>query len=124
MADQKITSVQDYIESHSQETKQALMELRKCILEVAPNAIEMFNHNIPAYALISGGKREQQTMMAGYEKHVGLYPHPTTMEKFATELVGYKKGKGSVQFHINKPLPVDLIKRMVQYRLELLNQKH
>jgi uncharacterized protein YdhG (YjbR/CyaY superfamily) len=122
MADQKFKSVIDYIDSHSQETRKSLLELRKCILEVAPEATEMFNYNIPAYALTKGGKREQQIMMAGYEKHVGLYPHPKTMEKFATELEGYKKGKGSVQFPINKPLPKDLIKRMIKYRSELLNQ--
>lgn len=122
MADQKFKSVLDYIESHPKETKQALMELRKCILEVAPDATEMFNYNIPAYALIEGGKRDQQIMMAGYKQHVGLYPHPTTMERFSTELEKYKKGKGSVQFPINEPLPTDLIKKMVNYRLELLKQ--
>ena len=120
MAVQVFTSVQEYIESHSRETSQALNELRKCILEAAPDAIEMFNYNIPAYALIKGGKRDQQIMMAGYKKHVGLYPHPSTMEKFAPELGGYKRGKGSVQFPVNKPLPADLIKRMVKYRLDLL----
>jgi len=119
MADQKFTSVREYIDSHSRETKQALLELRECILEAAPEAAEMINYNIPAYALVEGGKRDQQIMMAGYEKHVGLYPHPTTMEKFAKELESFKRGKGSVQFPINEPLPKELIKKMVKYRLAL-----
>lgn len=121
MADQQFTTVLNYINSFPPETRKALLELRKCILDAAPDAIEMFNYNIPAFALVEGGKRDQQIMMAGYEKHVGLYPHPTTMEKFATELKNYKKGKGSVQFPINEPLPTDLIRRMVTYRLELIN---
>ena len=61
-------------------------------------------------------------MIAGYKKHVGLYPHPTVMEKFDTELEGYKKGKGSVQFPINKPLPKALIIEMVAYRVLLLEE--
>ena len=59
-------------------------------------------------------------MIAGYEKFVGFYPHPTTMEKFDTELQNFKNGKGSVQFSLDKPLPKDLTERMIQYRVELL----
>ncbi len=61
-------------------------------------------------------------MIAGYKNHIGFYPHPTTMEKFDSELSEYKKGKGSVQFSLDKPLPKDLIIRMVKYRKELLNE--
>ena len=61
-------------------------------------------------------------MIAGYKKHVGLYPHPTTMEKFDEELSEYKRGKGSVQFSLDKPIPKNLIERMIKYRLELLKE--
>ena len=61
-------------------------------------------------------------MMAGYINHVGLFPHPTTIEKFDEELKDYKKGKGSVQFPINKPLPEELIIKMIEYRLNLLTK--
>ncbi|MDP3831991.1 MAG: hypothetical protein Q8Q47_12015, partial [Ignavibacteriaceae bacterium] len=74
------------------------------------------------YALVKGGKREEQIMIAGYKKHVGLYPHPTVMDKFDKELEGYKKGKGSVQFPIDKPLPKALIVKMVKYRMLLLKK--
>ncbi len=121
MSGQKFQTVPEYIDSFPPETRLKLLELRKCILEATPHAIEMFNYTIPAFALTEGGKRDQQIMMAGYDKHVGLYPHPSAMEKFADELEGYKKGKGSVQFPINKPLPQDLIKRMVKYRMKELN---
>jgi len=61
-------------------------------------------------------------MIVGYKKHVGFYPHPTTMEKFESELIEYKRGKGSVQFPLDKPLPTKLIERMVNYRMKLLNK--
>jgi len=121
MSDSKVfKTVGDYFESQPETTRQVLLELRNCILEAEPNAIEMLNYNIPAYALVEGGKREQQIMIAGYKNHVGLYPHPTVMEQFESELSAYKKGKGSVQFPIDKPLPKTLILDMIRYRLALI----
>ncbi len=113
-------SVEDYFNAQPEPTKETLLELKKCILKVEPNATELLNYNIPAYALIENGKREQQIMIAGYKKHVGLYPHPTIMEKFEPELEEYKRGKGLVQFPLDKPLPKELIIRMIQYRKTLL----
>ncbi len=115
-------SVVEYINAQPEQTKKALLELKDCILKVEPNATELLNYNIPAYALVKDGKREQQIMIAGYKKHVGLYPHPTTMEKFEPQLTEYKRGKGSVQFPLDKPLPIELIIRMIKYRKELLNE--
>ncbi|HTO14630.1 MAG TPA: DUF1801 domain-containing protein [Edaphocola sp.] len=114
-------TVEAYFNAQSTETRNALLELKACILKIKPNAVELFNYNIPSYCLIAGGKREQQIMIAGYKKHVGLYPHPTTIEKFKAELKIYKSSKGSVQFPLNKPLPKELIERMIKYRLEQLN---
>lgn len=61
-------------------------------------------------------------MIAGYKKYVGLYPHPTVMENFDSELTNYKKGKGSVQFPLDAPLPKQLIIKMIKYRVALLKQ--
>ncbi|RKN79696.1 iron chaperone [Ulvibacterium marinum] len=123
MTDSKIPqSFLDYLATQPEKTQAALRQLRDCILKAAPDSTEMFNYNIPAFALVEGGKREQQIMIAGYKKHVGLYPHPTTMEKFDTELSAYKRGKGSVQFPLDKPLPKDLIVGMIKYRKELLRK--
>jgi len=119
----KPKTVEDYFNAQPETTKKTLKELKRCILKVKPNAIELFNYNIPAYSLVKGGKREQQIMIAGYKKHVGLYPHPTTMEKFDSELREFKRGKGSVQFPLDKPLPKVLIERMVKYRMELILKK-
>lgn len=113
-------SVNEYIKAQPEKTAKALLELKECILNVEPKATELLNYNIPAYALIENGKREQQIMIAGYKNHVGFYPHPTTLEKFELELSEFKRGKGSVQFPLNKPLPKELITRMIKYRKELL----
>ena len=121
MTDKKdYKSVQEYIDSQPEKTKEALLKLKECILKTVPAAIELLNYNIPAYALVDGGKRDQQIMIAGYKNHVGLYPHPTTMHKFEEELKDYKKGKGSVQFSLDKPLPINLIEKMIKYRVSLI----
>lgn len=114
---------QDYLVTQPEKTQSALRQLRDCILKAAPESTELINYNIPAFALVEGGKREQQIMIAGYQNHVGLYPHPSVMEKYADALKDYKQGKGFVQFPLNKPLPASLIIDMVKYRMELLNQK-
>jgi uncharacterized protein YdhG (YjbR/CyaY superfamily) len=107
---------EDYISNQPENVQMVLRELREIILEAAPDANEVLNYKVPSFVLVPNGKRDQQIMMAGYAKFVGFYPFPTTMEKFSDELKGFKQGKGSVQFPLNKPLPKDLIIRMVRYR--------
>jgi uncharacterized protein YdhG (YjbR/CyaY superfamily) len=115
-------TIDDYIASQPEATQQLLKELRSIIKEAAPDAVEMLNYKVPSFTLVPGGKRDQQIMMAGYAKFVGFYPFPTTMEKFSEELKAFKQGKGSVQFPLNKPLPKELIIRMIQYRKKELTQ--
>ncbi len=109
-----------YLSKQVPAVQPVLVELRKYILMAAPNATELINYGIPAFALVKGGNRDQQIMIAGYRHHVGMYPHPAVIAKFGHELAGYKTGKGSVQFPINYPLPQQLIMDMVRYRLEIL----
>jgi uncharacterized protein YdhG (YjbR/CyaY superfamily) len=107
----------EYLKDQKEPCREALKELRQIILDVVPDTEELFNYNIPAFTLVPGGKREQQIMIAGYKKHVGLYPHPDTMEHFESRLTPYKRGKGSVQFPLNEALPKELITEMIGYRL-------
>ena len=113
-------TIDDYFASQPEAVRKALHELRSIIKEAVPDAVEILNYKIPAFNLVPNGKRDQQIMMAGYARFVGFYPFPTTMEKFADELKGFKQGKGSVQFPLDKPLPRDLITRMVKFRKEEL----
>ena len=62
----KFKTVEEYFNTQPEQVKNALVELKKYILEVVPDAIELINYNIPAYSLVEGGKREQQIMIAGY----------------------------------------------------------
>lgn len=119
----KFKTVEQYFNAQPEKTKNALLELKKCILKVQPNATELFNYNIPAYALVKDGKRQEQIMIAGYKKHVGLYPHPTTMEKFDKELSEYKKGKGTVQIKFNQEVPTDIIKKTLKSHAKLNAEK-
>lgn len=116
-------TVDDYIASQPSDVASKLHELRAIIKEAAPDCEELLNYKIPCFTLVSGGKRDQQLMMAGYAKFIGFYPFPTTMEAFAEELSAYKKGKGSVQFPLNEELPKELILRMVRFRLVELKAK-
>lgn len=111
-------TIDDYIANQPKEVQIVLQELRSIINEAAPDAIEILNYKIPSFILVKTGKRDQQIMMAGYAKFVGFYPFPTTMVEFADELKDYRQGKGSVQFPLDKPLPKDLIIRMVKFRRE------
>jgi uncharacterized protein YdhG (YjbR/CyaY superfamily) len=116
-------TIDDYINDQPPGTREALIILKECILEAAPDAIEMFNYGIPAFSLVKDGKRDQQIMIAGYKKHVGFYPHPSVIAKFTDELNDYEKGKGSIQFPIDESLPKGLIVSMVRYRRQLLEMK-
>jgi uncharacterized protein YdhG (YjbR/CyaY superfamily) len=111
-------TVDDYIKNQPKESQEVLQELRSIIKEAAPDSIEVLNYKIPSFTLVKGGKRDQQIMMAGYSKFVGFYPFPTAIAEFSDELKDYKQGKGSVQFPLDKPLPKDLIIRMVRFRRE------
>jgi|GEM_PF-2084462 len=91
------TEVDAYIASQPPETRRALEELRSCIWEAAPEAAELMNYNIPAFALVDGGKRDQQIMIAGYAQHVGLYPNPDVIDAFRDRLEDYKFANRGLQ---------------------------
>ncbi len=117
-------TVDDYIASQPEAVQKVLQELRGIIKEAVPDAVEVLNYKVPSFTLVPGGKRDQQIMMAGYARFVGFYPFPTTMAAFSDELKGYKQSKGSVQFPLDKPLPKELIIRMVNFRRdEILKNK-
>lgn len=112
--------VDAYISAQPNAARRAIEELRSCIWLAAPNVSELMNYNIPAFALVADGKRDQQVMIAGYARHVGFYPHPAVIAAFADRLSEYKFAKGSIQFPLNMPIPKELVIEMVKYRLSQL----
>lgn len=91
--------------------------MRQIIRETAPAAVESIAYKMPAYKL----DNRPLLYFAGYPHHIGLYATPNGHEAFAKEFSVYKQGKGSVQFPHNLPLPTDLVRRVVEYRLSHKN---
>ena len=107
-------SIDEYIAGFPRATQLALEELRAVIRASAPGATETISYAIPTFDLAG----RHLVHFAGYEKHVGFYPVPSGMEAFKEELGPYRSGKGSAQFPLGEPLPTDLIRRIVEYRVE------
>ncbi len=116
----KFKTVDAYIESQPPDTRKALLTLREIIKNAFPDATELFNYDIPAYALVKGGKRDKQVMMAGYKNFVGLYTGTGILERFAEDLEEYTVGKASVQFPNGHPLPKGLIVKIIKHKKGLL----
>jgi uncharacterized protein YdhG (YjbR/CyaY superfamily) len=107
-------SIDEYIEGFPPETQKVLKELRALIKAAAPGATEKISYAMPTYDL----NGRHLVHFAGYAKHVGFYPVPSGIEAFQEELKPYKSGKGSAQFPLGQPLPTDLIRRIVEFRVE------
>lgn len=106
--------VEEYIENFSSEVRLKLDQIRKLVFEVAPNASESISYGMPAYR--TNGK--PLVYFAGYKNHIGFYATPSGHEKFKRELAGFKQGKGSVQFPIQRDLPLKLIREIIEFRVQ------
>ena len=107
-------SIDEYIAGFPPETQKALEELRALIKASALDATEKISYAMPTFDL----NGHHLVHFAGYEKHVGFYPTGSGVEAFKEELKPYKSGKGSAQFPLGQPLPTDLIRRIVEFRVE------
>lgn len=113
------TSIDEYIADFPVETRGALEEVRALIHATAPDAVETISYAIPTFDLHG----RHLVHFAGYARHIGFYPTGSGIEAFAEELEPYKKGKGSVQFPLGEPIPVELIRRVVEFRVAENNAK-
>jgi uncharacterized protein YdhG (YjbR/CyaY superfamily) len=106
-------SIDAYIAGFPAETQTVLEELRALIKTAAPDATETISYAIPTFDL--NGKH--LVHFAGFKKHIGFYPTENGIEVFKEEIAHYKWAKGSVQFLLDRPLPRDLIRRIVEFRV-------
>ncbi|MBC9797374.1 iron chaperone [Sinomicrobium weinanense] len=106
-------TVDEYLDTFPQRTRKILEKVREAIRETAPEAEEVISYQMPTYKL---GKN--LVHFAGYANHIGFYPTPSAITAFADELKGYKTSKGAVQFPLDHPLPLELITRIVQFRIK------
>jgi len=115
----KATNIDEYIAGFPKEVQVILEQVRATVKQVAPDAEEAISYGIPTFKL----QKTNMVHFAGFKNHIGFYPTPTGSEAFKEELSGYKTGKGSVQFPLDKPMPLALIARIVQFRKEQILEK-
>jgi len=112
-----MNSIDEYIAQFQPEIQEILQKIREIIHEVAPDIVETISYQMPAF-LFHG---KPLAYFAVFKKHIGFYPTPKGIDDFKEDLSVYKLGKGSVQFPLNKPVPYELIKRIVQFRKNALS---
>jgi uncharacterized protein YdhG (YjbR/CyaY superfamily) len=103
----------EYIQSFPEEIQKLLNEVRGAIKAAAPNATEKISYRIPTFYL-----NGNLVHFAAFKNHIGFYPISIGISAFKDELKEYRNAKGSVQFPLDKPMPIDLIKKIVKFRLK------
>lgn len=113
----KNQEVSQYINSFSKEVATKLSQVREAILEAEPALEEGFSYKMPSYKL---GK--PVAYFAAYKNHIGFYPTPSPISQFEKDLAPYKVSKGAIQFPLNQNLPLDLIKKIVKFRVSQITK--
>ena len=106
-------SIDQYIVGFPPEVQNILEEIRTIVRTAAPEAQETIKYRMPTFIL-----NGNLVHFAAFKHHIGLYPTPDGIEKFQDELSVYKNAKGSVQFPLDQPMPFDLIRRIVEFRVQ------
>ena len=108
----KSSEVDAYISQFPPPVRAKLTAVRRVVRKAAPGAEEVISYRLPAYRM-----RGILVYFAAFKHHVGLYPTASGVRAFTKELAGYKTAKGSIQFPLDRPLPLGLIARIVRFRV-------
>lgn len=108
----KPENIDEYIGTFPNDVQEILEQVRMTIQEAAPDAKEKISYSMPAF-----DQNGIVVYFAAFKNHIGLYALPTGHEAFAAELSKYKSGKGSVQFPLKEPMPLELITKIVKFRV-------
>jgi uncharacterized protein YdhG (YjbR/CyaY superfamily) len=106
------TTIDDYMAQFPEDVQQILLQIRILIKEMAPDAVEKISYQMPGFYL-----NGMLVWFAGHKDYVGFYPTGSGIEAFKKEISAYKWSKGAVQFPLNKPIPYELIRKMVKFRI-------
>lgn len=106
-------TIDEYVAGFPSDVQAVLQKIRKTIRKAAPDATEKISYQIPTFVL-----EGNLIHFAAYKKHIGLYPAPRGNPEFKDELVAYEGGKGTLQLPLDKPIPYDLISRIVKFRVK------
>jgi len=112
------STVDEYIERFPAKTQNILRKLRQTIKTSAPKAEEMISYGIAGYKYLG-----MLIYFAGWENHISVYPAPRQHKDFKKELSAYKGGKGTVQFPLGEPIPFDLVKKIIKFRIKENEEK-
>lgn len=113
MQGQSYATIDEYIAGFPEPIQSKLQELRLLIRDAAPEAQEKISYQMPTFYL-----NGNLVHFAAHTQHIGFYPAPSGIAQFKEQLSGYKHAKGSVQFPLDEPLPLDLIRQIVSFRVE------
>ncbi len=105
-------TIDEYIERFPSEVQDMLVQLRAAIRQAAPEAEDVISYQMPAFKY-----HGIIVYFAAYKKHIGFYPTSSGISQFKQELTGYKSAKGSVQFPLDKPLPLDIISNIIRFKV-------
>jgi uncharacterized protein YdhG (YjbR/CyaY superfamily) len=105
-------NIDEYIAKFPIEVQEKLQKIRKIVRDAAPEATEKISYQMPTFYLYGN-----LVHFAAYKKHIGFYPTPSGITSFDEELAPYKRAKGSVIFPLDKPIPYDLIDKIVRFRV-------
>ena len=105
-------TIDEYIAQFPEDVQQILTKIRAVIKAAAPQATEKISYQMPTFFL-----KGNLVHFAAFKHHIGFYPAPSGVEAFQEDLSAYKWSKGAVQFPLDKPIPYDLIRRIVLYRV-------
>jgi len=114
----EVKDIQDYIDQMPELARPLLVQMRNIIKKAAPNSIETFSYQMPAYRF-----HGPLVYFGAHKNHIGFYPGSYGLEKFKNEISNFKSSKGAVQFPLDQPLPVELISSIVKFRVEENLQK-
>jgi uncharacterized protein YdhG (YjbR/CyaY superfamily) len=106
-------SIDEYIAVFPKDVQTILQKVRMTIRKAAPGAEEAIKYQIPTFTL-----NGNLVHFAAYKNHIGFYPAPMAIEKFKKELSIYGSGKGTLKFPLDKPIPFDLITKIVKFRVK------
>ena len=104
------TSITEYINAAPNEARKRLREMRACIRAAAPGAEESLKWGMPAFSY-----RRILVTFAAFKHHIGFYPTPSAVRAFAKDLSKFARAKGSIQFPLEKPLPLRLIRKITEF---------
>src|SRR5262245_46558396 len=109
----KLETVDAYISLFPEDVRVALGKIRRIIRKAAPEAVESVSYGIPSYKLAG----RPLVAFAAWKSHIGMYPIPSGARAFQKELAPYKGAKSTVRFPLDQPIPLDLVKEIVRYRI-------